>query len=1098
MADPIEFLKQRLRSKLDTIDTAIEMYHVRVATYMQEKDKICEQGKTKIVNKISNEFCRLFLELDAKQKQMMDELNVIFQKVFEKEMIMPNGEQCEIAVNNLISCKSQVNSLLNETKRANFFQESSKIGQEIEQNLDAMMQFQLEQFEEPTNPVQLPNLDFNLNEYIKSVDYIVLQQENVNTVESADSNVSVELDIESQPVINQLRHLSPEGEKNREVTPIMQRLIDNKIELKEDEVPSSPESDLEVKVQTPKPILSEPIVPFQTLSQNRKHKFVVTHVGSPSYIYLQLLTKEFNQMIPEITKYHADIDLHPEKMEVVTSASVENGKYFFAKYEIDNCWYRALILSKQTDEAQVYFIDYGNTDKVRIENLRNIPEKFATHPQQAFIGSLHNIKPNGSDVTIITPSNTDEWTLPSLKYQWDNEVTQWVDVVLDAHRAVYGDVSQCGESNHLELEIILNTETIREVIQRKLLTLTPAQLTLLDREHVGLRELLVSGSMGLEIEDNPQRNYDTLSYTNSTSSIINISTSEQNIAEKPISEFREFGDLIGSLRSEDETGYYFPNIYQEDGSFSSMLIHIESPDLFYVHVIHIKNAIVDQIAREIAEFVANGPMFYSFIELRQPCIAIDKGDDLWYRCLVLELNPEKTKFFVFFVDFGNTAWVMQNEILPIEKRLLRFPAQAIPCRLSGIKPPKNKLLWSLEAMETFHKIGFHTILTAFMTSSISRERIHNNVVVMEECLIKVRLFNFENNNECLNDRLVELGYADLVERPHDPEDSFSSFSNSPDELNHWNPMETDFLSPNNNYTYEDDNVQVAIHGKKEANTSMICRYFNSTKGCFMGDKCKYIHTTFPERLANQIEIPSSNKVVQLPLVASFIFCNITAIQSPNIFHITCPNGCFDLTNDIVSGGENLTNILEEKYPLAESDYFQLHKEIQEFYNKQSCPTISENWENGEIGVALSEIQEWHRCRIIDPDGVKVFYLDYGYTEIIEAKYIRKIESNFIITPFQAIECTLSNVTPISEKLPKAKERFEELVTRQKFLGRVDSNLKLASVSLYFLPNGDEPMDSNMPCKCLNDILCDEGYFTRCESRNYVSNFEGKKIIISPC
>ena len=68
-----------------------------------------------------------------------------------------------------------------------------------------------------------------------------------------------------------------------------------------------------------------------------------------------------------------------------------------------------------------------------------------------------------------------------------------------------------------------------------------------------------------------------------------------------------------------------------------------------------------------------------------------------------------------------------------------------------------------------------------MTSPVTRARTHNNVVVMVECLMKVNLYDYEKKDESLNDRLIELGFADIFVAPLENDNAFSSisFSNSP-------------------------------------------------------------------------------------------------------------------------------------------------------------------------------------------------------------------------------------------------------------------------------------------------------------------------------
>ena len=162
-------------------------------------------------------------------------------------------------------------------------------------------------------------------------------------------------------------------------------------------------------------------------------------------------------------------------------------------------------------------------------------------------------------------------------------------------------------------------------------------------------------------------------------------------------------------------------------------------------------------------------------------------------------------------------------------------------------------------------------------------------------------------------------------------------------------METQYLSPNNNYIYEDDSIDTAINGPNPRSISLICRFFNSSKGCPCSD-CRFLHVPYPEN-QTKTEIPSNNEVVSLLDISSFIYCKVTSIHLPDVFYIMCLNGAFDLTMDIVSIGKNFPKTLNEIYPNEETEFFNLFTEMQEFYDSQSIPQFSENWALSEIAVA---------------------------------------------------------------------------------------------------------------------------------------------------
>ena len=62
----------------------------------------------------------------------------------------------------------------------------------------------------------------------------------------------------------------------------------------------------------------------------------------------------------------------------------------------DNAWYRAVLARLSGREAEVTYVDFGNTEKIPSSNIRPIYAKFMTLPAQTFVCSLFDVKPQGS------------------------------------------------------------------------------------------------------------------------------------------------------------------------------------------------------------------------------------------------------------------------------------------------------------------------------------------------------------------------------------------------------------------------------------------------------------------------------------------------------------------------------------------------------------------------------------------------------------------------------------------------------------------------------------------------------------------------------
>ena len=1103
MAGTLEFGKQRLKTKLQAIDEVIEMYKIRESEYVNAKANICENYQKEILENINVEFTQLHDIIRKRHLKIINDVNANFTTVISRETTIPLDEKFREIISNLLSHKEKVQSIINEESSTNFFQESSKLGLEIEKNLDTMINLQIEQFDEPISSAELPIFSFSLadvigiaqdislsgsnfesshHEFVYDSDPLLLcpsqfQSEPLEIVEKEDlsdplhsENVSLPFQIEQENT----------KDANLNKISIIWEDLDENIQ----EEPDSSENTAPAK-----PKMS---VPYNNLTPLQKYKCIVTYVQSPSNIGLQILDREFNRSIPLVKRYHDELDSSPERSELIRYEDISIGDYYFCKFEVDNCWYRGNIIEKfqenEIKKFKVYFIDYGNTDLVHLENLRILPEQFAKFPQQAFKAYLTNIKPNSPDLSTSEKSQNTTFC------GWEFRVTQWIDDVIDAHRLVYGYVISCGDLNDIELDFILETKIVRETASQGIITLTEPQLTLLDEDHVSLRNLLIIGEMALEIGETNKGIYTgTLSFT-SNSSQQSCTLPEKIVEENPSNSTSEFFEILGMIQDESDEKYHFADIYQQDGLFSCMFTIVDSPDLFYVNIVHMKSKVLDEIGNEVNQHILENEPQYVPLEVGQPCLAIHHEDNKWYRGIVLEFNEDEENYLVFFVDFGNRAWNMTEHIRPIEKRFLRYPAQAIPCRLAGVKP-KNSLEWQPEAIHTFSEMTtFSRIITAFMITQETHERIHKNKVILKENVISVRLHDYDSRQESLNSYLIQRGFADPLETGPDLSISPFSCSDSPDELTGWNPMETDFLSTRNNYEYEDDNIEVAIHGYKQTNAN-ICRYFNTRRGCSRGDSCKYLHQRYQRNLPHQVETSCTDNILDLPPPGSYIYCVISAMESPWFFYIQCPNGNIDFISHLREK-INLQQLLTEKYPSKETAFYTMNEEMQEFYNKQTYPVSTGHYlSNGEIVIARSSTQSWNRGRITDPEDVRVFFVDYGFSEVVEMTNIRKLEDQFLFVPFQAVLCSLSNVGKIPGKSEAANTRFKELVSRKNFLARVDSSGEIFSLSLYLLQYENEPQDDKLSSKCVNSILSDEGLVEYFE--NQTSSPESKEVKIFP-
>lgn len=107
-----------------------------------------------------------------------------------------------------------------------------------------------------------------------------------------------------------------------------------------------------------------------------------------------------NGGIPELTQLMSDFSLHHRTASTTPNAGQYRvGDLVSAKFSVDNAWYRARICKNMISrkEADVVFIDYGNSETVSHSNLRPLDVRFKTLPAQAKEATLSFVKLLGTD-----------------------------------------------------------------------------------------------------------------------------------------------------------------------------------------------------------------------------------------------------------------------------------------------------------------------------------------------------------------------------------------------------------------------------------------------------------------------------------------------------------------------------------------------------------------------------------------------------------------------------------------------------------------------------------------------------------------------------
>ncbi|RKP40139.1 hypothetical protein BJ085DRAFT_24850 [Dimargaris cristalligena] len=120
---------------------------------------------------------------------------------------------------------------------------------------------------------------------------------------------------------------------------------------------------------------------------------VVSEIIDGNKFYLQFV----KDAIPGLENLMAEASVYHQTPAAIMSATASGfqpkvGDICCAQFTIDNQWYRARIDQIQNNVAQVFYIDYGNSEALPFNRLRPLPAAFAKLSAQAHVASLACLK----------------------------------------------------------------------------------------------------------------------------------------------------------------------------------------------------------------------------------------------------------------------------------------------------------------------------------------------------------------------------------------------------------------------------------------------------------------------------------------------------------------------------------------------------------------------------------------------------------------------------------------------------------------------------------------------------------------------------------
>lgn len=679
-----------------------------------------------------------------------------------------------------------------------------------------------------------------------------------------------------------------------------------------------------------------------------------------------------------------------------------------AKYSEDNEWYRAVVKTCYSDQLEVTFIDYGNSDLVPLSQVKIIKSELSNIPAQSIECSLYGI-----------PSFLSE-----------EQQKEFVDLI-----------------NGNEMKMIINEYNMDGV---SLVTLIQncedTEINVAEK----LFGKLTSGTVTEIFTSLPKPNDIVKGYVTTVNSIsefyLQLSCNEDSLSKLMV----DLEEVYSSLSLEDlAMQTIIPNTaccakFSEDNNWYRAVIKDVKGNEVTVYFIDYGN--VDIVPRADIkvlkeEFLCKPSFsFKCCLEGVKPINEIWSNEAVdWFQTFIQDktldiLFTDKSNSVVIFTEEGDVSkFLIENKFAfkVSESFEDNFADNKIDDGVKKISLNKNI---SLQLITKFNLSGqVHVVLSHIESANIFyvtlvnrtdelnslQEELQNfynneyedlkNIVLFQSCAAKFSLDEkwyraeiIEISEKSVTVRFVDYGNSEIL---------------SEDNLKILHPKFLEFPSFASECSFSD----LMANSEKLEEAKLLLENL-------LNDKELYIDVINNENQLFYISIISDTEKLCDQLVESGLyFENIGKQDIINYSYISIPLGSKTevIITHALSPSEFWIQLFENRSKLDA-----LMKSISEKYQEEDHQIV-ENFEIGKFCIASYSLdQSWYRAMITDVqnDNIELLYVDYGNKETVSKCNIREILPELKNIPIQAVKCALTAIYPDNKTLnEEICALFQEIV-----------------------------------------------------------------------
>ena len=341
--------------------------------------------------------------------------------------------------------------------------------------------------------------------------------------------------------------------------------------------------------------------------------------------------------------------LAPDALLLTTPAE---GMICAAKFSGD--WYRAKILSVTRQAIHVQYIDYGHSQTVLREEVKQLIPSHAKLPAQAVRCSLAGVAP---------ASGT-----------WSEESSQIFEEIVGDMSSV-GAFTECGRDGTYLIEVIQ--------------TIPGGQIL--------VHEELLKRGVAISLEPKISNAYQVL--LRGSRLIRSVSNSSTSSA--------------GSQSPQVCLKYSKPPVHAGQ-TVDVNVVHVETPNEFWVQLTE-KCAELESLMGSLQDYYSvlrPDQCRLPSVKQDMACIARFSEDEMWYRAEVVQV--QRGEVMVRYVDYGNYEKRSTADIWEMKQEFMVLPAQAIQCSLHGVVAPPTG--WAATTKDTVEDLVLDKNLLAEVVS----------------------------------------------------------------------------------------------------------------------------------------------------------------------------------------------------------------------------------------------------------------------------------------------------------------------------------------------------------------------------------------------